>query len=208
MACSPAKTARSAGRLRRSSHRFHLSVTADGWAAPCPELRWGWAQGLEGDGEPLFRIYGTGEVCSWELDVGEDAANLIADEISCDVPRFGESLRRLGVEPALAYDSPGYGIVMTSTRSPRGERFVRLLNLDGFDQRLRPTDGGAALFPGREFSTRRAQGDAAVQRRRRTGAGRAGDRGDPRQRVGFDHPSPHAVERRDRHRERVPGRRE
>ena len=44
---------------------------------------------------------------------------------------------------------------MTSTISADGDRFVHLLNLDGFDKTVRLTDGGHDLLPGCSLTLRR-----------------------------------------------------
>jgi beta-galactosidase len=71
---------------------------------------------------------------------------------------FQGALERLGAAPGLAHGCPVRGIVLTSSATPAGERFVHLLNLDGFDKPIRLTDGGRELLPGREFVLRAREG--------------------------------------------------
>jgi beta-galactosidase len=144
---------------RRSSPRYHLSLVAGGWAAPRAELRAGWAQVFEPPAEGvLLRVYGSDEACGFDLQVGDGRAILVTGEVPCDVALFRTAFARLGAVPALSHGCPDLGIFMTSSVTPGGERFVHLLNLDGFDKTVRLTDGGRELFPGRELILRRRDG--------------------------------------------------
>jgi beta-galactosidase len=144
---------------RRASSRYHLSVTTDGWAAPRPELRAGWAQVFEPTtSDVLLRVYGADEACGFDLRVGDGRAIVVTAALPCDVEFFQGALERLGAAPGLAHGCPVRGIVLTSSATPAGERFVHLLNLDGFDKPLRLTDGGRELLAGREFVLRAREG--------------------------------------------------
>ena len=82
------------------------------------------------------------------------AMNEIAAAIPCDVDLFRTALERLGASPALAHGCPRNGIILTSTLTPSRERFVHLINLDGFDKPVHLTDGGRELLPGRQLVLR------------------------------------------------------
>jgi beta-galactosidase len=145
---------RHAGEWHASS-QYHLSVTADGWAAPRAEMRADFAQLFEpGTSDVILRVYGSDHACGFDLSVGDGRAIVFAAAIPCDVALFRTALERLGASPALAHGYPHDGIVLTSAATPSGERFVHLINLDGFDKPVRLTDGGRDLLPGRELLLR------------------------------------------------------
>ncbi|CAA9542242.1 MAG: hypothetical protein AVDCRST_MAG73-2016, partial [uncultured Thermomicrobiales bacterium] len=136
--------------MRRSSTYYHLSLVAEGWAAPRAELRVGWAQALAGPEQgALLRIYGSGEACAFDLAVGAGRAIVVAADFPCDVPFFLAALDRLGAKPGLAHGCPDHGIVLTSSAVPGGGRFVHLMNLDGYAKPVRLTEGGRELLPER-----------------------------------------------------------
>ena len=142
--------------FRRASTHYHLSLEAAGWAAPHAEMRAGWAQVFEPTTpELLLRVYGTGEGCGFDRRIGAGRAIVVTAELPCDLAFFGAALERLGAAPGLAHNCPDHGIVLTSTATPDGERFLHLLNLDGFDKSVRLTDHGRDLLPDRDLVLRR-----------------------------------------------------
>lgn len=133
---------------RHGDHRFFLSLVAEGWAAPRPEVRSHFAQLWEpSSGEVLLRVYGSGEACGFDIPVGGGRAMVVSAALPCDIPLFREALERLGARAGLRHDCAEYGIWMTSTAS-RGERFLHLLNLDGFGKSIHITEHGTPLFGG------------------------------------------------------------
>ncbi|PTM59732.1 beta-galactosidase [Desmospora activa] len=136
-----------------SSDRYYLSLCADGWAAPRPEVRTHFAQRLEvGKGaEVLFRLYDGGEVCGFDAAVGNGRAVVIAAQYNCDISLFQTILEKLGAVPTLTHDCPDHGIFMTSTAAPGVGRFLHILNLDGFDKRLHLYENGRALLGGQNL---------------------------------------------------------
>jgi beta-galactosidase len=83
---------------------------------------------------------------------------VLGSSYECDVPLFRSILTELGCTPALAHDCPWYGIIMTSTANPAGERILHLLNLDGFDKEIGLTENGMPLFGGRRITLRSREG--------------------------------------------------
>lgn len=145
--------------MRWSDHRYFLSLTADGWAVPRPELRAGYAQTFATDrGGVLFRVYGVDEACGFDLAVGNGRAIVISGEIPTDLGFFSRALAELGATPGLTHDNPTHGIFMSSAATPNGERFIHALNLDGFDKPVHLIDGGEPLFEGRTVMLRRRDG--------------------------------------------------
>lgn len=137
---------------RTGDGHYFLSLRAEGWAAPRPEVRSHFAQTFHlGAGEALLRVWDTDEVCAFEANSGKGKAIVIAAAYRCDIPLFRTALERLGAKASLVHDCPYHGIFMTSTASRDGERFIHLLNLDGLDKELRLYENGEPLFDGRTF---------------------------------------------------------
>jgi beta-galactosidase len=137
----------------RGHHRHYLSNYGDNWAASQPEIRTWYAQGFEA-GEsvtPILRVYGSDDVCGFESEVGSGRAIVVAGAYRCDLPFFKTALERLGATARLTHDSKYHGVFMTSTTNGDGERFIHLLNLDGFDKELTVSEDGETLFGGRKI---------------------------------------------------------
>ncbi|MFC4600621.1 beta-galactosidase [Cohnella hongkongensis] len=136
----------------RDSERYRLSIVAEGWAAPRPEVRAHAAQTFDcGQQKPIMRVYGSGEATAFDAKVGEGRAIVFGHSYRCDIDLFRTALEGLGAKARLTHDCKSHGIFMTSTATKEGERFIHLLNLDGFDKDLRVMDGGKALFDGRKL---------------------------------------------------------
>jgi beta-galactosidase len=144
---------------RSASAFYYLSLAAEGWIAPRPEVRTHHAQGFESrSGEVLLRVVGTGEACGFDIKVGKGRAIVLAAAYTSDVPLFRALLEKLGAPAALAHDCPYYGIFLTSSASESGERFLHLLNLDGLDKTIHLTEHGRDLLEGRAFTLRGKDG--------------------------------------------------
>ncbi len=145
--------------MRWADHRYFLSLAADGWAAPRPELRAGFAQTFAADrGGVLFRVYGADEACGFDIEVGKGRAIVVSAEIPTDLTFFARAFADLGATPGLTHDHPRHGIFLSSAATPDGERFIHALNLDGFDKPVRLSEGGEPLFEGRTVMLRRRDG--------------------------------------------------
>ncbi|PLR99152.1 beta-galactosidase [Bacillus sp. T33-2] len=145
--------------IHRDSHRHYLSVYADSWAAPRPEVRSHFAQTFEiGNALPLLKVYGSDEVCSFDAAVGKGRAIVMANAYSCDIALFKEGFEKLGAKAKLTHDCKEHGIFMTSTSNHEGERFIHILNLDGFDKQFRVFENGKALFGGRPITLQSKDG--------------------------------------------------
>ncbi|GAA4988014.1 beta-galactosidase [Actinopolymorpha pittospori] len=136
--------------VRHGDHGFFLSVCASGWAAPRPEVRVSSTQLLEpGTGTVLLREYASGDACGLDVRVGAGrAVVLTTDYPGNDVAFYRTALETLGVRARLRHDAPRAGLLVTSTRNERGERFVHALNLDGYDADFRLTEDDRTLFGG------------------------------------------------------------
>ena len=144
---------------RYATETWFLSVYADGWAAPRPEIRAQYAQAYRLEkGEAILRIAETEEVCGFEGNAGNGRAIVLGANYDCDIAFFKTILERLGVKPGLVHDDPNRGIFLTSTASENGERFIHLLNLDGFEKEFRLYENDLPLFDGRKITLQPKEG--------------------------------------------------
>jgi beta-galactosidase len=138
--------------VRTANLNYKLSVYADGWAKQRPEIRTHKAQALEVDNaEVIFRIYGTDEVCGFDTKVGNGRAIVIATAYNTDIDLYKEALEKLGAHASLRHDCNYHGIFMTSTATKEGERFIHILNLDGFDKDIHLYEDESKLLDGRKI---------------------------------------------------------
>lgn len=150
--------ARSLGS-RQATESYFLSVQADGWAAPRPEIRTHFAQIWDArDAEALLRVGGSREICGFETLIGKGRAVILTTAYPCDLDLFGRALEKLGAIPGLRNDCPEQGLFMTSSANPAGERLLHLLNLDGYDKQFRLSLSGKNLFGGRKITLRAHDG--------------------------------------------------
>ncbi|HEX6291900.1 MAG TPA: beta-galactosidase [Herpetosiphonaceae bacterium] len=149
---------RSIGSRSASAHYF-LSLVAQSWAAPRPEIRTHFMQSFAPErGDVILRAYDPDEACGFDIPVGAGRAIAITTAYRCDIGLFRTALERLGATAALRHDSPHAGIFMTSTASEDGERFLHLVNLDGFPKTIRISEREQPLFGGRPLSLARKAG--------------------------------------------------
>lgn len=145
--------------FHRANNNYFLSVYADGWAAPHPEVRADYAQAYElSKGKAIMRIVGTDEICGFEAKAGRGRAIVLGSNYSCDIQLFKAILERLGVKPGLYQDCPYYGVFMTSSANKNGERFIHLLNLDGFEKEFKIYENDTPIFDGRKITLQPKEG--------------------------------------------------
>lgn len=139
--------------IQRDSINYKLSVYADGWAKNRPEIRTHKAQSLKilGKAEAILRVYGTDEVCGLDTTVGKGRAIVIAAAYNTDIDLYKAALEKLGTKAALRHDNKYHGVFMTSTATNEGERFIHILNLDGFDKEMHLYENGSKLLDGRKL---------------------------------------------------------
>lgn len=139
----------------QASTFYYLSLYSEGWFVPHTEQRTHVAQTFEPSrGEVLLRVVGTDEACGFDIAVGKGQAVVLSAAYTCDIDLFRKILEKLGAKAALRHDCPHNGIFMTASVSEEGERFLHLLNLDGFDKELRVTLGEKLLFEGKTLKLR------------------------------------------------------
>lgn len=140
------------GSVQNGPHSWP-AIVACGWAAGRTEVHTHFAQLLEpGPHEVIMRMYDSDAACGVEASAGKGRAIVIAAAYnSCDVQLFRIALERLGAAAGLTHDNPYMGMFTTSTVNEEGERFLHVLNLDGFDKELHLVERGEKLLGGQSL---------------------------------------------------------
>jgi beta-galactosidase len=146
--------------LRLSDHAYFLSVCAQGWAGPRPEVRVSYAQMFDAArGETVLYDYDTGAGCGFDIGVGAGrAVVLTTDYPGSDVAFYRTAVEVLGARPALTHDADRASLVITSTRGDDDERFLHALNLDGYDTDFVVHEDGHPLLGGHRIAMAGRQG--------------------------------------------------
>ena len=135
-----------------ATREYHLSVAAEGWASPRPEIRTHFAQTFAlSRGEALLRVADTGDACAFEVSIGDGRLVALTVAYPCDLDLFGSALRRLGATPGLQCECDELPVFATSSVNMSGERFLHLLNVDSFAKACRFSLEGRRLFGGRKL---------------------------------------------------------
>lgn len=112
----------------------------------------GYAQTFKiNNGIPILRVYGTNSICGFETTVGKGNAIVIATNYSCDLDFINKCLERLKTFRNLKNDCEHHGLFMTTTTNKNGERYIHMLNLDGFDKKFNVYLNEENLFGGKEI---------------------------------------------------------
>jgi len=146
-------------RNERDGHEKYLSLTAKNWAAPRPEVRVHHAQIFRlTSGDPIFEVTGTNDACGLDIPLATGRVIALTMSYRCDIDLFKTALTKLGAVPKLTHNYQHHGIFMTSTINDQSERFIHLLNLDGFDKKFHLFEDGNPLLAGRAFELNSKEG--------------------------------------------------
>ncbi len=96
----------------------------------------------------LLRTYDGGRIGAMHKRLGNGQLVLITAKVKCNLEFYRRILKAFETEPELSHDLdiPGYGIFMTETVNPQGERFIHLLNMDDIDKDFNIFRFGQRLF--------------------------------------------------------------
>ncbi|MEH7237240.1 beta-galactosidase [Bacillus sp. JJ1562] len=145
---------------KEASQEYFLSIEPDpnGFYASNPEVRTHFAQHFElNNAKAILRVYGTNEACGFESEVGKGKAVAITAAYRCDIELFRTVLEHLGANVTLKHNFKHHGIFMTTVKS-EDERFLHILNLDGFDKEFQVDLQGKTLFDGRTIDLQSRDG--------------------------------------------------
>lgn len=136
-----------------SSEDFFLSIYPEDYLNFLPEIMTDFAEAIKvEEGKSILKIYGTDETCGTELTYGKGKVVLITAHYNCNLNFIRTILKRLGKSPKLTHNFEDHGIFMTSTVNNKGERFIHILNLDGFEKNIKILEDDNVLFDGLEIS--------------------------------------------------------
>ncbi len=121
------------GELVRGTDRHYPSLVGHGLASWLPETRVGWLAALapSTDDERLFTDV-DGRTCAVTTRVGAGRAIVATVELPTHPELVRTMLEHLGSPPGLRLRTTVPGVVVTTGRSPRGERMLHLLNPTGY----------------------------------------------------------------------------
>lgn len=123
------------GALVHGSSSYYPSLVGHGIVADRPETRVGWLAELVPSDDrthaPLLTDV-EGRTCGAAVEVGSGRAVLVTAELGAD-PAFAVAvLGWLGSAPGLRLRTSVSGVLVSSTRTPRGERLLHLVNPTGY----------------------------------------------------------------------------
>ncbi|MFB1051006.1 hypothetical protein ACEWET_08600 [Paraliobacillus sp. JSM ZJ581] len=145
---------------KQATQEYFLSVETDpnSFIGPNPQVRTHVAQLFNvTHAKAMLRVYGTNEICGFESKVGKGTAVSITTAYRCDINLFEKVLERLGTSVNLKHNFKHHGIFMTSVKNNE-ERFLHVLNLDGFDKAFQVEMFNKPLFEGRELEVQQKEG--------------------------------------------------
>lgn len=159
--CTVLKDALGIGQIRmdRSGPGFWLSVQPVGILAGSAEVTVGHAEVYEVDNcEKLMVTAHSGETAAFVKELGRGKVLMLGNPYICHLENYRKMMAHLGSAPALSEDGCHGGIFMTAMKGENRERFLHMMNLDGFDKHVHVAMAGEPLFGGRalRLASRRA----------------------------------------------------
>ena len=150
--CTVLKDALQIGNIKtyHSAPGFWLSVQPVGLLAGSAEVTAYRAETYEVENcDSLMVTAHSGEITCFVKNVGKGKVLMMGTPYICHLENYRKMMACLGTAPALAEDGTHGGIFMTAMKGRNRERYLHMMNLDGFDKHVRVTDGGEPLFGGR-----------------------------------------------------------
>ena len=159
--CTVLKDALEIGKIHtyHGQYGFWLSVQPVGVLEGSAEVTVGRAETYEVENaQPLMVTAHSRETTAFLKNLGKGKVLMLGNPYICHLENYRKMMACLGSTPALEEDGPYGGIFMTSMKGENRERYLHMMNLDGFDKRVRVTFGGKPLFDGRQLrlASRRA----------------------------------------------------
>ncbi len=132
-----------------NTQHFFMSVVPFDYAYGRPEIRSHYAQQFDTHtATPIYRIYHNNAICGFEANLNKGKAIVFGFSLSADFKLINSSLERLGAKRGISHQYPYHGLFITTTTNIENEKFVHILNLDGFDKELQIFENNQALFSG------------------------------------------------------------
>lgn len=130
-----------------NKHKYHLSVYPTDWAKGA-ETRTDYAQlyELNENATPIFKVYPSDEICGFETTLGKGKVIMFGCQLKANVELVRETLSRLGAKRSFSHDHPYHGLFITSNINDHNERYIHIINLDGFDKTFNLYEDGKPVF--------------------------------------------------------------
>lgn len=159
--CTVLKDALEIGKIHtyNSGFGFWLSVQPVGILADSAEVTAWSAEVYEVENcEKLMVTAHSHEVTAFAKTLGKGKVLMLGTPYICHLENYRKMMACLGSTPALTEDGTYGGIFMTTMKGENRERYLHMMNLDGFDKHVHVTMEGESLFGGRtiRLASRRA----------------------------------------------------
>ncbi len=159
--CTVLKDALEIGSVKtyRSGFGFWLSAQPVGILSGSAEVTVGHAEVYDvANCEPLMVTAHSRETTAFVKPLGRGKVLMLGNPYICHLENYRKMLACLGSTPALCEDGTHGGIFMTTMKGESRERYLHMLNLDGFDKHVHVSLEGTPLFGGRmlRLASRRA----------------------------------------------------
>lgn len=138
------------GKFLQSSPEWTLAVQGIGWANFEPEVsRWQVRAYDAPKGDVFMRVVGDHSPCGVEVSLGKGVAVVLGTNYVNHMKFYEELFNRIQVAPGVTHDDATYGLVTTTTKSSKGDRFLTVLNLDLESKAVHFWEHGRPLFGGK-----------------------------------------------------------
>ena len=159
--CTILKDALEIGRIEtcHSAFGFWLSVQPVGILDGSAEVTTGRAETYEVENcEVLMRTAHSREITAFVKNLGRGKVLMMGTPYICHLENYRKMMEYLGSRPALSEGGEYGGIFMTAMKGAGQERYLHMMNLDGFDKQVHVAWDGKPLFGGRalRIASRRA----------------------------------------------------
>ena len=159
--CTLLKDALGIGKIHmhHGAHKFWLSVDPVGILERSAEVTAGYAEVYEVENcQSLMVTAHSREITAFVKDLGAGKVLMMGTPYICHLENYRKMMALLGSFPALSEDDTYGGIFMTAMSGKNRERYLHIMNLDGFDKHIHVTEYNQPLFGGRllRLASRRA----------------------------------------------------
>lgn len=135
---------------RESGAGYFLSVTPAGCFAGSPEVPCAYVETYEAAGaEILMEQADTKAPCAFLKTAGKGKVLMLGTPYICQLAHIRRMLELLGSRPALSHTEEHHGLFLTMMKNEGQEKYLHILNLDGFEKEAVITYEGKELFEGK-----------------------------------------------------------
>jgi len=102
--------------------------------------------------ETILKEYSSGRTMGFYKEVGKGKVVVLSCECKCRIAQYSRIFEKLGAKFVLKHDIevPGVGLCSVMAKTPEGERFLHLFNLDDIPKEFNITFGDKDIFDGKK----------------------------------------------------------